>query len=503
MYFNSLAVEIDSLLGKNVLVFPEVWFFVQLQFMLVMIVFREWDGYGYKRMLFNLVLVFEVFMIVWAMVFYYEFLSNGDVTFFNALFGVDGMVITLKFVLVSLYLVLLLGFYDSMVQSRVNYYFGLIISMFMLLFVMLLLSSLDIFFMFILLEGMTICFYVLLSLNRSSYIAVEASMRYFILNGVVSVMMLYGFSWLLMSTGSLNLMDINLLITNWWDADLIGKGIKWGLLWIWLGMLFKLGLVPLHFWVVDVYEGSTYVVVGMFIIFPKFVALYLVGFVFFDIILVGVDSYVFMLEIVGIFSMFLGSFYSIFQTQFKRFMGFSAIAQMGFLIGPLSMGIYYGWVVSLYLSFLYFMIVLGFMQILVLCFMKGEENMWCDSIYVLLFISENHGILRWIMAVQVASLIGIPPFLGFVFKMIWFEIMSYGDMYVYVFMGLMISIFSFIYYVRFISFLFFKKVSFGIFVIRRNNVSFVSFMIVLYMIFVNIFYLYLYLQISYFLAFCI
>ena len=202
---------------------------------------------------------------------------------------------------------------------------------------LLLVSSYDFISAYLVIEMQALCFYVLASFRRNSAFSTEAGLKYFISGSFISCIFLFGCSLIYGALGTLNFNSLNLLLSFPLSDDLIY--IKYmvmvGSLFIFITLLFKIAAAPFHFWSPDVYEGAPLSSTVIFSIIPK-----LVIFNFF-IKCIGAFSQIFyefqtFFLVIGLLSIFVGTFFALSQKRIKRLVIYSSIAQVGFLVAALA-----------------------------------------------------------------------------------------------------------------------------------------------------------------------
>jgi len=260
------------------------------------------------------------------------------------------------------------------------------------------------------LELLSLSLYAMVALQRDSAIATEAAMKYFVLGALASGLLLYGMSMLYGATGSLELGVISNAIASGVQNKLL---LTFGLVFILSGLAFKLGVVPFHMWVPDVYHGAPTAMTMLIGSVPK-----LAAFAFTVRILVeGLQSLVHdwsgMLIILAVASMALGNLSAIAQTNIKRMFAYSTITHMGFMLLGLISGGIEGYGSAMFYTVVYMMMSLGAFGMIMLLSRAGFE---ADTLNDFKGLNQRSPWLAFMMMLLMLSMAGIPPTVGFYAK---------------------------------------------------------------------------------------
>ena len=286
----------------------------------------------------------------------------------------------------------------------------MVLTLFSLLGMMVMISASHFLSMYIGLELMTLSLYAMVALQRDSAITTEAAMKYFILGALASGLLLYGMSMLYGATGTL---DVNAV------SGAIKHGVAnpnllvFGLVFVVAGLAFKLGAVPFHMWVPDVYHGAPTAVVMLIGSAPKLAAFAFVMRMLVDGMQPLVIHWSGMLIILAVLSMALGNISAIAQTNFKRMLAYSSIAHMGFfLLGVLS-GSIDGYGAAMFYIVIYTLMSLGALGMIMLLSHEGYE---ADTLDAFKGLNQRSPWLAFVMLLLMFSMAGIPPTAGFYAK---------------------------------------------------------------------------------------
>ncbi len=295
-------------------------------------------------------------------------------------------------------------------------------------------------------ELQSLSLYVLAALNRDSVKSTEAGVKYFVLGALSSGLLLYGCSLIYGFTGSTNYFVIAEKFTSG------NLALSFGLVFILVGLAFKISAVPFHMWTPDVYEGSPTSVTAFFALAPKvagFGAIIRILYVAFGNVFLEWQS---ILIFISIGSMILGAVAAIGQTNIKRLMAYSSISHMGYGLAGLTTGIHEGVSASILYIFLYVVMNIGSFVCILL--MK-RKNIYLENIRDLSGLSKNHPIIAFSFTVILFSLAGIPPLAGFFAKFYVFMAVIKSNLFALAIIGLITSVISAFYYLRIIKIIYF------------------------------------------------
>lgn len=319
-----------------------------------------------------------------------------------------------------------------------------------LLSIIFLLSSKHIFFCILLIELQSYTLYILCSIYKHSSKSIESGIKYFTTGGYISIFFLLGSSFIYYATGTLSFPDLIIYTQTSSHYDVI---FVIGLVFFFIGFLFKLMVMPYNIWSLDVYEGTNIVVTFFLSILPKIpLFLLFINFFFFFF------SYIFFLKnimfFLGLISIIACSILIFYETKFKKFIAISSTITMGFMFMCLSLCEELSICIAVIFYFVYIFNLIYFftLYILIKSFNKN------DFITNLFSYCKNNKFLSILMSISLLSLIGIPPLMGFFLKFVLFYVFIKYNNYFICFFLILISIISCIYYVRFIRFLFFDVI---------------------------------------------
>ena len=302
------------------------------------------------------------------------------------------------------------------------------------------------------LELMALPMYALVAMRHTSEKSVEAGIKYFILGALASGFLLYGMSMLYGVTGSLDLIEIFKTVA---DPRINHLVMAFGLVFIVAGLAFKLGVVPFHMWVPDVYQGAPTAVTLMIAAAPKLAAFALLFRLLVNTLLPLMGDWQPMLVLLAILSLIVGNVTAIAQTNVKRMLAYSAIAQMGFvLLGMLSVFDDHAFSASMFYAITYVLTTLGTFGLLMLLSRKGYD---CETLEGLKGLNKQHPWFAFIGLVMMFSLAGIPPTVGFAAKLGVLEALVDAEHTFLAIIAVIASLIGAFYYLRVVKVMYFDE----------------------------------------------
>jgi len=301
------------------------------------------------------------------------------------------------------------------------------------------------------LELLSLSLYAMVALQRDSARATEAAMKYFVLGALASGVLLYGMSMLYGATGTLEITELAQLSTEGVQAQLV---LVFGLVFIVAGLGFKLGAVPFHMWVPDVYQGAPTAVTLFIGSAPKFAAFAMVM----RLLAQGlgaemlVDEWRHMLAVMAILSLVIGNLTAIMQTNLKRMLAYSTISHMGFLLLGVLSGTIDGYGAGMFYVVVYVLMTLGSFGIILLLARNGFEAENLDDYKGL---NQRNPWYAFLMLLLMFSMAGIPPTVGFYAKLSVLQaVVSIGMWWIAV-VAVVFSLIGAFYYLRIVKLMYF------------------------------------------------
>ncbi len=310
------------------------------------------------------------------------------------------------------------------------------------------------------LELLTLSSYALVALRRDNATATEAAMKYFVLGAMASGFLLYGLSMLYGATGSL---DINAVFKAVNSGQIKHQVLVFGLVFIVAGLAFKLGVVPFHMWIPDVYQGAPTAVTLMIGGAPKLAAFAICIRLLVEGLLPLALDWQQMLGLLAIGSLLVGNLAAIAQTNLKRMLAYSTISQMGFVLLGLMSGVVNGNTLSAanaYSSAMFYVItyVLTTLATFGIILLLAREGFESEEITDLAGLNQRSPLFAGVMAVCLFSLAGVPPLVGFYAKLAVLQALVASGQALYIGMAVfavMMSLVGAFYYLRVVKVMYF------------------------------------------------
>jgi NADH-quinone oxidoreductase subunit N len=336
------------------------------------------------------------------------------------------------------------------------------LSLFALLGMFVMISGNNLLVIYMGLELLTLSSYALVALRRDNATATEAAMKYFVLGALASGFLLYGMSMMYGATGSL---DINMIFKAIASGQVRHQVLVFGLVFIVAGLAFKLGVVPFHIWIPDVYQGAPTAITLMIGGAPKFAAFAIAIRLLVEGMLPLALDWQQMLMVLAVGSLLIGNLAAIMQTNVKRMLAFSTISQMGFVLLGLMSGVVNGNTLSAanaYSSAMFYVVsyvitTLASFGVLLLLSREGFES---EEIADFAGLNQRSPLYAGVMAVCLFSLAGIPPMVGFYAKLSVLQAMVASGQALYLGLAIFAVLMSLIgafYYLRLIKVMYFDE----------------------------------------------
>jgi len=293
------------------------------------------------------------------------------------------------------------------------------LSLFALLGMFIMISGNNFLLIYLGLELLTLSSYALVALRRDHAVSTEAAMKYFVLGALASGFLLYGLSMMYGATGSLDVNQVFRAV----NSGLINQNVlTFGLVFVVAGLAFKLGVVPFHMWIPDVYQGAPTAVTLMIGGAPKLAAFAIVMRLLVEGMLPLWFDWQQMLMLLSIASLLIGNLAAIMQTNLKRMLAYSTISQMGFVLLGLMSGVIEGNIYSAanaYSSAMFYVItyVLTTLASFGVILLLAREGFESEEIADFAGLNQRSPLYAAIMAICLFSLAGIPPMVGFYAKL--------------------------------------------------------------------------------------
>ncbi len=423
------------------LILPEIFLSLSILFLLILGVFKK----NSSRLIQNISLVV---LIITSAIILNESLNIKETILFNGSIIIDYLSSLMKIItLIATFFVLTISssYLKTFKIFKIEYSILILSSV---LGMMIMISSNDLIVFYMGLELQSLALYVLATFNRDQLKSSEAGLKYFVLSALSSGLLLYGCSLIYGFTGSTN---FNII------ADQLSSNeyaLTFGIVFILVGLSFKISAVPFHMWAPDVYEGSPTSVTLFFTMVPKIAALTVFIRFLYVPFLNLIDQWQMILIFLSIASMLFGAIAAIGQTNLKRLIAYSSIGHVGYILAGLATGSNDGIQSSITYIIIYIIMNLGLFACLLM--MKRNDEYY-ENIDDLSGLSKNHPLLSLSLLIILFSLAGIPPLAGFFAKFYIFKSVLEQSMYFLAIVGLLSTVIAAFYYLRIIKIMYFDN----------------------------------------------
>lgn len=391
-----------------------------------------------------------------------------NAAFTNFLLSNDNSTNALKLILIFSSILALGPISQGFYLQKLNFFEFYTLYLFSILSSLLLISASDFLSVYLLIEMQALCFYILAASRKQSTFSIEAGLKYFIFGSVISCVFLFSLSLLYGAVGTLNFHDLNLIFSSFpfpSELNSLNTLVIFCILLISVTLLFKLGIAPFHFWVVDVYDGSPISSTVIFSFLPKLVLFNLfikISFIFGDAF--KEIDYIFIF--CGILSVAVGAFLALTQDRLKRFLIYSSISQVGFpivIIGTKNLdcasSVYFFILIYILTSIVMWSGYLFLYQFLgkSSSFSKEKLN---SPIYLsdLTILFKLDKIWAFFFMLIFFSIAGLPPLSGFAAKFLVIFFLITNSNIISATLLLFITSIATFYYVRVIKIIFFENI---------------------------------------------
>ena len=353
-------------------------------------------------------------------------------------------------------------FYYSYVYLK---YFNLykteyfIISLFGLLGMMIMISSKHLLLLYLGIELLSLSLYSIIAFNKSSLFSSEAAVKYYILGAISSGFLLFGISLIYGLTGSLFYDEISSQISLLSLSDDIDNikivGLIFSLTFILISIAFKFGAAPFHMWIPDVYHGSMITTTLLLSTIPK-IAVFIILVKLLGNVFVGLQNFWSdMLIILSVLSIMIGNIVAISQSNIKRMLAYSTIANIGFILLALSVGSIESYKAAMFFTLTYVLTTVAAFGLLSQLTFDGKP---IEEIISLSGLNASHPLTAFLLMTILLSYIGIPPFIGFHAKLFIIQsLVQSSNIFLAIFAVLMAVIGSY-YYLRVIKVMYFDSI---------------------------------------------
>lgn len=388
-------------------------------------------------------------------------LLNTPVTnliIFNNLLIIDPIILSIKCILLFTTICCILVSFNYLKNEKVVLFEYNILILLSILGLLCFVSSNDLVSFYLALELQSLSFYILASFKKDSAFSTEAGLKYFILGALSSGFLLFGISLIYGSLGSTNFEILLKSIAFINTSDVFGEEanirVILGSLFILISVLFKLTAAPFHMWAPDVYEGAPTPVSLLFASVPK-IGLFLIlikvfYLLFYDFIFFWQNE----ILACSLFSIVIGTFSALRQTKIKRFLAFSSVTHIGFLLIAFATGTLEGVSSLFFYMIIYILMTLNAWSVILFLNYKNKKNR-IRYITDLQNLSKTNPVLALTLSMNLFSMAGVPPLAGFFSKMYIFFTGLESSLNLIVIVGIILSVVSAFYYLRFIKLMYF------------------------------------------------
>ena len=394
---------------------------------------------------FNLIYKLSIFLIFLLILIVLN-TDNETIKIFKESFVSDNFSLFAKLlILISSFFILIIS-KKYIVDIKNNKFEYPIIVLLSILGMFFMVSSNDLILFYLGLELQSLSLYILASIDRDNLKSSEAGIKFFVLSALSSGLLLYGCSLLYGFTGSTN---FEVIASNTADSTI---GIIFAMVFILVGLAFKVSAVPFHMWTPDVYEGSPTSVTSFFSVVPKVAGIVIfIRFMYlpFQEIL---DQWKYILVFISIASMILGAVAAIGQNNIKRLIAYSSIGHIGYAIAGMTPGTENGFKSTLIYISIYAVMNIG---VFACIFLMKRNGKYIEDIQELSGASKNHPLMSLSLLIILSSLAGIPPMAGFFAKFYVFMAVIESGMFTLAVIGLVTTVVSAFYYIRIIKIMYF------------------------------------------------
>ena len=420
------------------LIFPEIFISLSIMFLLIFGV--------YKKNSSELVYSLSIISLLIVLALCFNLRTVTEVYLFNESYQIGYLSTFMKtLVILSGIFVMSVSLKYLKINNILKIEFPILI-LSSILGMIVMISSNDLIVFYMGLELQSLSLYVLASFNKDNILSSESGLKYFILSALSSGLLLYGCSLIYGFSGSTNFIQISE------NIDINQYSLTFGIVFILVGLAFKISAVPFHMWAPDVYQGSPTPVTLFFAILPKVAALTVLIKILYVPFLNLIEQWQMIVIFLSIASMIFGAVAAIGQKNLKRLIAYSSISHMGYTIAGLSTGTNEGIQSSIIYISIYVVMNLGFFCCLL---MLKRDGKYYETVEDMSGLSKNHPMLSFSLLLILFSLAGIPPLAGFFAKFYVFMAVIKSEMYFLAITGLLSTVIAAFYYLRIIKIIYF------------------------------------------------
>ncbi len=418
-------------------IIPELFISLSVMALLVLGVFKNNSS--------KIIFYFSCLIILVSLAINLNINITQTIFLFNNSYLVDQLSLFIKsIILISAFFVMFCSYNYVRLNNILKIEYPILI-LCSLLGMLVMISSNDLIVFYIGLELQSLALYVLASFNRDNLLSSESGLKYFVLSALSSGLLLYGCSLIYGFSNSTNFNEISQNFN-------FEYGVIFGMVFVIVGLAFKISAVPFHMWAPDVYQGSPTSVTVLFAILPKIAALTVFIKFLYGPFINLFEEWQAIIIFLSVASMILGAVAAIGQKNLKRLIAYSSISHMGYALAGLTTGTNQGIQSSIIYLIIYLIMNLAFFSCL---FMLKRKDKFYENIEDLSGLSKKHPILALSFLIILFSLAGIPPLAGFFAKFYIFMAVIQKEMYFLAIVGLLATVIAAFYYLRVIKIIYF------------------------------------------------
>jgi len=377
---------------------------------------------------------------------------TDSISTFGGSFVLDQLAVTLKIAVTVITILVFMYSRDYLADHGIykgEYY---VLGLFATLGMMIMISGHSFLLIYLGLELLSLSLYAMIAFKRDSVIASESAMKYFVLGAMASGLLLYGISIFYGITGTLDINQLATVVSQTMSENPVA--LSFALTFIVVGLAFKLGAVPFHMWLPDIYQGSPTSVTLFIGTVPK-----IAGFAMAIRLLVdGLSDlqveWSQMLVVLAVASMAIGNIVAIAQTNFKRMLAYSTISHVGFILLGILSGTDTGFAAAMFYTLTYSITASVAFGVLLLLNRKGFE---AENIADLSGLNDANPWIAALLAIAMLSMAGLPPTVGFYAKLSVLQAVIQVDLVWLAVVAVLFSVIGLFYYLRIIKVMYFDK----------------------------------------------
>ncbi|MCP3687515.1 MAG: NADH-quinone oxidoreductase subunit NuoN [Gammaproteobacteria bacterium] len=422
---------------------PEMVMLAMTCLVLVVDLFLPQEKRGFTLLLSVLTLLLTIAAVVFVA-------PAHSVSSFGDSFVLDRLAVTLKIAICLVSILVFIYSRDYLIDNDIykgEYY---VLGLFATLGMLIMTSAHSFLMIYLGLELLSLSLYAMIAFNRKSLVAAESAMKYFVLGAMASGLLLYGISIFYGITGSLNINQLATVVMAQSTQNPVALGFA--LTFIVVGLSFKLGAVPFHMWLPDIYQGSPTSVTLFIGTAPKIAGFAMAIRLLVDGLYELHTDWSQMLVVLAVASMALGNIVAIAQTNFKRMLAYSTISHVGFILLGILAGDANGYASAMFYTLTYAITALVAFGILILLNRKGSE---AESISDLCGLNHSNPWYAAMLAIAMFSMAGVPPTVGFYAKLTVLQSVITVDMVWLAVAAVLFSVIGLFYYLRIVKIMYF------------------------------------------------